>query len=66
MQTNITIDPIPLEPKPAPTSAARRSARTSSPRTGRKPEWLRASSVRMKSYWESKKLIARADSPHRL
>ena len=56
MQTNITIDPIPLEPKPAPT-VRRARLHDEQPTTGRKPEWLRVKLNQNEEYWKLKSLM---------
>ena len=56
MQTNITIDPIPLEPRPAPT-VRRARLHDEQPTTGRKPEWLRVKLNQNEEYWKLKSLM---------
>jgi lipoic acid synthetase len=56
MQTNITIDPIPLEPKPAPT-VRRARLHDAQPTAGRKPEWLRVKLNQNEEYWKLKSLM---------
>jgi lipoic acid synthetase len=54
MQTNITIDPIPLEPKPA---VRRARLHDEQPTAGRKPEWLRVKLNQNEEYWKLKSLM---------
>ena len=56
MQTNVTIDPIPLEPKPTPT-VRRARLHDEQPTTGRKPEWLRVKLNQNEEYWKLKSLM---------
>ena len=56
METNVTIDPIPLEPKPAPT-VRRARLHDEQPTTGRKPEWLRVKLNQNEEYWKLKSLM---------
>ncbi len=56
MQTNVTIDPIPLEPKPAPT-VRRGWLHEEQPTSGRKPEWLRVKLNQNEEYWKLKSLM---------
>ena len=65
MQTNVTIDPIPLEPKPAPT-VRRARLHDEQPTTGRKPEWLRVKLNQNEEYWKLKSLMRGAGAAHRL
>ena len=62
MQGNVTIDPIPLEPAPAPRNAPKRARLRERPETpeatsGRKPEWLRVRLSQNENFWELKKLM---------
>ena len=55
MQTNVTIDPIPLEPnKPA---VRRARLHDEQPTAGRKPEWLRVKLNQNEAYWKLKSLM---------
>lgn len=61
MQKNVTIDPIPLEPRPA---RQPRNTRLHEPveaesglSAGRKPEWLRVKLNQNESYWNLKSLM---------
>ncbi|MCX6028035.1 MAG: lipoyl synthase [Chloroflexi bacterium] len=56
MQTNVTIDPIPLEPRPAPT-VRRARLHEEQATTGRKPEWLRIKLNQNEEYWRLKALM---------
>lgn len=56
MQTNVTIDPIPLEPKPAP-GVRRARLHDEQPTMGRKPEWLRIKLNQNEAYWRLKALM---------
>jgi lipoic acid synthetase len=56
MQTNVTIDPIPLAPRPAPT-VRRARLRDEQPTAGRKPEWLRIKLNQNEEYWRLKSLM---------
>ncbi len=56
MQTTVTIDPIPSEPRPAPT-ARRTRLHEEQPTAGRKPEWLRIKLNQNEEYWRLKTLM---------
>lgn len=55
MQTNITIDPIPVELQPRPT--ARRARFHDEQPAGRKPDWLRIKLGQNDEYWRLKSLM---------
>ncbi len=55
MQTNVTIDPIPVEAQPK--AAARRSRLHDEQPAGRKPEWLRIKLGQNDEYWRLKSLM---------
>jgi lipoic acid synthetase len=62
MQGNVTIDPIPLEPAPAPRNAPKRARLRERPdvpeaTSGRRPEWLRVRLSQNENFWELKKLM---------
>jgi len=56
MQTNVTIDPIPLEFKAVPT-VRRARLHEEQATTGRKPEWLRVKLNQNDDYWRLKQLM---------
>ena len=56
MQTNVTIDPIPLEFKAVPT-VRRARLHEEQATTGRKPEWLRVKLNQNEDYWRLKQLL---------
>jgi lipoic acid synthetase len=56
MQTNVTIDPIPVEARPVPT-VRRARLHEEQPTTGRKPEWLRVKLNQNEAYWKLKSLM---------
>ncbi len=55
MQTNVTIDPIPVELQAKPT--AHRGRLHDEQPTGRKPEWLRIKLSQTDEYWRLKSLV---------
>ncbi|OQA46667.1 MAG: Lipoyl synthase [Chloroflexi bacterium ADurb.Bin325] len=61
MQDNITIDPIPLEPRPAReprhTRLKEPVAAESGLAVGRRPDWLRVKLNQNESYWKVKSLV---------
>ncbi len=62
MQGNVIIDPIPLDPTPAPRNAPKRARLRERPETpeatsGRRPDWLRVKLSQNENYWELKKLM---------
>jgi lipoic acid synthetase len=62
MQGNVTIDPIPVEPAPAPRNAPKRARLRERPdvpeaTSGRRPEWLRVRLSQNDNFWELKKLM---------
>ena len=56
MQTNVTIDTVPAEPKSAPT-LRRARLHDVQPTAGRKPAWLRVKLSQNEAYWKLKSLM---------
>jgi lipoic acid synthetase len=56
MQASVTMDQIPLEPRPAP-MVRRARLRDEQPTAGRKPEWLRIRLNQNEEYWRLKSLM---------